>query len=280
MIWRTALREISLGDKPLVMGILNLTPDSFSDGGQLATVESAVRTAQEMEQHGADILDVGAESTRPGATPVELEAEWQRLEPVLQALAGRISLPLSIDTYKPEIARRAAHYGAEIINDVSGGQWVEGMWKIVLDHQFGYVLTHSQGPPTTMQHHPHYWDVLPEIIQYLQRKIADGLAAGIHPTQMVIDPGLGFGKTIDHNLTILARLAELQILQRPILVGVSRKSFLKKIAGEEALAVSTVTAQVWAAAHGARIWRVHDVSAAVAAAKIVEQLQRCKVVKP
>jgi dihydropteroate synthase len=274
MIWRTARRELPLGSRPLIMGILNLTPDSFSDGGRYPTVDQALEAAHLLEAQGADLLDLGAESTRPGAEPVEVEEEWKRLAPVLAGLASRTKIPLSIDTYKPEIARRALEEGAEIINDVSGGQWVPGMIEVIARHRAGYVLMHAQGNPATMQLAPHYENVVNEVLAFFHERIAVCAQHGIERQSIAVDPGFGFGKTLTHNVSLLQELARLKLLGHPILVGLSRKSFLKKIAGQEHIAVSTITAQTWAASQGAHIWRVHDVPSSVAAAQICAVLNK------
>lgn len=274
MIWRTARRELPLGSCPLVMGILNLTPDSFSDGGRFAHVDQAVEAAHLMEEQGADLLDLGAESTRPGAQPVEIEEEWNRLAPVLSRLVTSTKIPLSIDTYKPEIARRALEQGAEIINDVSGGQWIAGMTELIAHHRAGYVLMHSQGNPTTMQAAPHYENVVAEVLDFFRDRIAQCDQHGIARECIALDPGFGFGKTLPHNVSLLQQLGHLKVPGHPLLVGLSRKSFLKKIAGQEQIAVSTITAQTWAASQGAHIWRVHDVPSSVAAARICAELNK------
>lgn len=260
------------------MGILNLTPDSFSDGGHFVEVDRAVAHALELEAAGADLIDVGGESTRPGSLPVSEEEEWSRVRPVLEALAGRLRVPISIDTTKALVAREALACGAEVVNDVSGGEWDEELWPVVAEAGAGYVLTHCQGRPATMQVNPVYGDVVVEVREYLLRRMVEASAAGIAVERVVCDVGFGFGKSLEHNVALLSRLGEFHALGRPLLVGMSRKSFVKKIGGEGNLALCTELAHMWAASQGAAIWRVHDVRAAVMAARMAEMLRMSSMV--
>jgi dihydropteroate synthase len=221
-----------------------------------------------MEAEGADIIDLGGESTRPGATPISAEVELARILPVVRRLRGRLSIPLSIDTWKASVAVAALAEGAEIVNDVSAGRWDHLLWPAVAHHRAGYVLMHALDRPATMQQAPEYADVTAEIVDFLRKFLARAEENGLALESIVCDPGFGFGKTMTHNLTLLRDLEAFQVLRRPILVGVSRKSFLKLIGGSGSLEITNELAHVWAAARGAAIWRVHDVPAALHAARL------------
>lgn len=275
-IWQLTRRSISCGDRPLVMGILNLTPDSFSDGGSFLDVDRAVAHALELESEGADLIDVGGESTRPGSLPVDAAEELRRVRPVIEKLAGRLKVPMSIDTTKASVAREALACGVEIVNDVSGGEWDSELWPVVAETGAGYVLTHCQGRPATMQENPVYGDVVGEVREYLLRRLVEGSVAGIAVERVVCDVGFGFGKTLEHNLALLSRLEEFAALGRPLLVGMSRKSFVKKIGGEGQISLCTELAHMWAASQGAAIWRVHDVKAAAMTARMAGLLRQAK----
>lgn len=272
-VWHLRDRKLSCAGKPLVMGILNLTPDSFSDGGRFNAVDQAVARALEMEREGADIIDIGGESTRPGAEPVAVAEELRRVCPVIEKLVGTLKIPISIDTTKALVAQEALKSGAEIVNDVSGGEWDPGLWGEVVAAKAGYVLVHCQGRPATMQENPAYGDVVAEVHDYLRKRLYAAADMGIAAERIVCDVGFGFGKTSDHNMALLANLKTFAALGRPLLIGVSRKSFIKKLGGEEYLPLCTELAQVWAASQGAAIWRVHDVKTAAVAARMVGQLR-------
>ncbi len=274
MFWHTATGPILLGSRPLVMGILNVTPDSFSDGGRFLQKDSAVARALEMEAAGADLLDLGAESTRPGAQPVSAEEESHRLFPVLEVLRGKLTLPISVDTTKAAVAEGAWERGAAIVNDISGGRFDPGLWPVVARRGLGYVLTHSRGTPQTMQTLTGYagGDVAGEVARELSATAAEAERAGIARERIVLDPGFGFAKTAEENLALLAGLDRLSECGFPLLVGLSRKSFLKRVAGEAALEVSTRVAETLAATRGARIWRTHDIAAARAASLVLSTL--------
>jgi dihydropteroate synthase len=261
--WRLARRELSL-QRPLIMGILNVTPDSFSDGGRFSNVEAAVAHALQMVEQGADIIDIGAESTRPGAPLISPDEELRRLLPVLEQLAGRIKLPISIDTWKAPVAEAALKAGAEIINDVSGLTFDPALAEVVARHRSGLVLMHTRGRPETMQQDTGYQDLLGEIADFLQASLQAALAAGCSPEQLVLDPGIGFAKDTAGNLEILRRLPELAGLGYPLLVGSSRKRFIGTVLGrekpEERLFGTAATVAL-AVAQGAGILRVHDVQA-------------------
>jgi dihydropteroate synthase len=272
--WKLRTRLLEWQDRPLVMGILNVTPDSFSDGGQYLDPEAALDRALELEAEGADILDLGGESTRPGSSPITPETELGRILPVLRKLRGRLTIPLSIDTWKAPVAAEALEEGAEIVNDVSAGRWDPPLWSTVRKHRAGYVLMHALARPGPSREEPGYQDVSAEVADFFGKSLARAEENGLALESIVCDPGFGFGKTLNHNLSLLRDLAAFEVLRRPILVGLSRKSFLKLIGGPESLALTHELALVWAAARGAAIWRVHDVPAALRAARVAGALGR------
>lgn len=275
-IWRLRTRTIAF-DRPLIMGVLNVTPDSFSDGGRFIDVEHALSHAREMVSQGADMIDVGGESTRPGAGPVDEDEEIRRVLPVVERLAGEVVV--SIDTSKAAVARAALEAGAEIVNDVTGLADVE-MRRVIAEHGSGAVIMHMQGEPRTMQKHPHYTDVEADIIGFLDERLRRAVIDGCNREGIVLDPGIGFGKTIEHNLILCNRVESLMSLGRPVLIGTSRKSFLGSLTGHEQpadrdLATAVTTALV--VERGAAVIRVHDVAStrealSVALAIVREQL--------
>jgi len=255
---------------PRVMGIVNVTPDSFSDGGKYASTESAVAHALQLIAEGADILDIGGESTRPGAAPVSLQDELRRVIPVIEALSAVTTVPLSIDTYKPEVMRAAIRAGADIVNDIRALQEGNAM-EMVANSNVGVCLMHMQGTPQTMQVNPTYTDVVAEVKQFLVDRADAALAHGIAKERILLDPGFGFGKSTAHNIALVQHLDSLAALGFPLLVGLSRKSVLGKIAGgDEAQRLHAgLAASVICAMKGAKIVRVHDVKATVDALKVV-----------
>jgi dihydropteroate synthase len=260
--WTLKTRDLTHTHLPLLMGILNVTPDSFSDGGQFQLVENAVARALQMEADGAAIIDIGGESTRPGAEPVALEEELRRTIPVIRELASQVKIPISIDTTKAEVARQALEAGAEIVNDISGLTFDPDMLEVCRLHDAGICLMHIQGTPQTMQQNPTYVDVVKEVAEFLQQQVDRCLMAGILPERMSVDPGIGFGKTAEHNLQLLKSVARLQQdLQRPVLIGHSRKRFLSKILGRsvEERESGTIGVSIALAEQGVDILRVHDV---------------------
>ncbi len=267
----------AIGNRTLVMGILNCTPDSFYDGGRYATLANALTRAEQMIAEGADILDIGGESTRPGATPVPLEEELRRTIPVIEALAARYEIALSIDTTKSEVARRALQAGAHIVNDISGMTFDPRMPEVVAEAGALVVLMHIQGTPQTMQQNPTYTDVVREVRDTLAAHAERALQAGIPRERIWIDPGIGFGKRLEHNLELLRHLPELKSLGYPVLVGTSRKSFIGQLLGglppEERLE-GTLATLVLAIAWGADVVRVHDVKEAVRAVRVADALIR------
>lgn len=256
-----------------LMGIVNVTPDSFSDGGRYATPQAAIGHGLQLAAEGASMLDIGGESTRPGATPVAAAEELRRVLPVLEGLAGS-GARLSIDTTKAEVARRAIAAGASIVNDISAGEADADMLAMVAEHDVTYVCMHRRGKPESMQEDPRYDDVLAQVCGYLRQRAAACLAAGIAPERLMLDPGIGFGKRLDHNLALIRRLGELRSLGRPLLLGVSRKSFISHITGTEDPADfrglersdqpnqrigGSAAAALACASAGAAVLRVHEV---------------------
>lgn len=270
--WHLSDRVLRWGRRPLIMGIVNVTPDSFSDGGQHASTERAVAHGLELVRQGTDILDIGGESTRPGATPVSIEEELARVVPVVTELASQVAVPISVDTYKAEVARRCLAAGSRIVNDVTALTGDPAMPEVVAKAGAGVVLMHMQGNPQTMQQAPRYADVLVEIRGYLEARLQQLAAQGIAAERTVLDPGIGFGKTREHNLILLARLNELGNLGRPVCLGVSRKGFLGRLLDRpvERRLASSLAAACWAAAHSAaHILRVHDVEETLDAMKVI-----------
>jgi len=260
--WHLPDRVLRLDGRALVMGIVNITPDSFSDGGRFASAESAIAHALELVAQGADLLDIGGESSRPGAQPVTDDEELRRVLPVVRELATRTTVPLSVDTTKAIVADACLAAGAHIINDISALQGDANMAPIVAARRAGVVLMHMQGTPQTMQINPHYEDVVAEVGRFLQERLHAATVAGIGVECVVLDPGIGFGKTTEHNLELLARLGELQALGRPVLLGVSRKGFSGKVLGrkvQDRLAASLAVACHAVTMGAAQIVRVHDV---------------------
>lgn len=256
--------------RPHVMGIVNVTPDSFSDGGKYESTEKAVEHALQLVLDGADILDIGGESTRPGATPVSLDEELKRVVPVIEKLSKMAGVPLSIDTYKPEVMRAAIATGADIVNDVRALQ-EPGALEIVSKSKVGVCLMHMQGTPQTMQANPQYDDVVAEVKTFLSERLSTANKAGIALDRIVLDPGFGFGKRTEHNIALLQNLQSIAELGRPLLVGLSRKSVLGQIVGgdEYVRLHASIAASVISVMKGARIVRVHDVKATADALKVV-----------
>ncbi len=255
--------RLDLSGGPLIMGVLNVTPDSFSDGGEYLESSAAVQRGLVMIEEGADIIDVGGESTRPGAEAVGVEEQIDRVIPVVEELASRSDKPISIDTSSSEVARRALAAGASIVNDISAGRADEGMLELLAEAGCPVVLMHMLGTPANMQLEPSYEDVVGEITAFLARAVDRAMAAGVHRDRVIIDPGIGFGKTVSHNLEILCKLGELGGLTRPILVGTSRKSFIGRVLGLESPGEriwGTAATVALAVAGGADILRVHDVA--------------------
>lgn len=251
-------------DRAVVVGVLNATPDSFSDGGLHLDPTRAAAAATQMVAEGAAMLDLGAESTRPGATPVPPDEELRRLLPVLRAVRAAVAVPLSVDTTKAEVARAAIAEGADVVNDITAGRGDSAMFASCAAAGVPIVLMHMQGTPTTMQAAPRYEDVVSEVVTFLRERAAAAQAAGIAPEAIVVDPGIGFGKTVSQNCRLVRRLDALVALGYPVLVGVSRKSFLGRLLGGRDVAerlFGTAAAVALAVAGGAKLIRVHDVAA-------------------
>ncbi len=259
--WTVRGRRLEI-DRPLVMGVVNVTPDSFFDGGRYARCDDAIERCFQLVREGADILDIGGESSRPGSKPVPAEEEIRRVEPVIRRVAAETDVPISCDTWKNRTAEAAIRAGASIINDISAGTLDSAIFDTVRTHGCGIILMHMRGTPETMQDAPSYDDAVSEIAAYLRDAVLRAAAAGIPPEAVAVDPGIGFGKRVRDNLDILRRLPEIAAAGRPVVVGASRKSFIGKIAGaqpQERLAGS-LAAAVIAALNGASVVRVHDVA--------------------
>jgi len=258
----------------LIMGVVNVTPDSFSGGGQFLDAGRAVARGLELVEQGAEILDVGGESTRPGAEPVSETEELRRVIPVVKKLAGRVKVLVSIDTTKPGVARAALQAGAGIVNDVAANRDDDAMWRIVAEAGAGYICTHMQGTPQTMQANPVYADVVTEVGDFFRERLRRLNASGVKFDQVVLDPGIGFGKTLEHNLQLLARLRSFTNIQRPLLLGVSRKGFIGKLLGPDVTArlPASLACACLAVEAGVQIIRAHDVAETVQAVRMTEAM--------
>ncbi len=269
-------KQLSFGQRTLIMGVLNVTPDSFSDGGCYLDVAAAINHAKKMVEDGADVIDIGGESSRPGASPASTEEELSRVLPVVEGIVDDVSVPVSIDTCKSAVARRALESGANIVNDITALCGDAEMAKVVAEMNAGVILMHMRGTPRTMQQLPVYGDVVSEISSWLQRRIEEAETNGVPPDKIVIDPGIGFGKTVDHNLEILRRLGEFRNLNKPVLIGTSRKSFIGKILDlpVDDRIEGTAATVAWAIARGADMIRVHDVKTMYRVARMTDALYR------
>ncbi len=255
-------KALELGRRTLIMGILNITPDSFSDGGRFADYERALTQAFELISAGADILDVGGESTRPGSDPVPLPVELERVIPVIRTVRESSDIPISIDTNKSEVALQALAAGADIINDVSSLRFDPAMARVAAESGTPVILMHMLGAPRTMQVNPVYESVISEIIAFLEQRVRFAVQNGIERSQIIVDPGIGFGKTVTHNLNIIRDLDRFSCMDRPIMLGASRKRFIGKVLGrpEGERELGTAVANAFGIAAGAHILRVHDVA--------------------
>jgi dihydropteroate synthase len=270
--WKLPRRSVVLGVRTLVMGILNVTPDSFSDGGRFLSPDRAYARALEMQEQGADLIDVGGESTRPGSQRIAAEEELNRVVPVLKKLRNKLDIPISVDTYKAEVAERALDLGAEIINDVSGLTFDPALAEVINRRDAGLVLMHLRGSPETWAKQAPLPDVMGTIVRDLEAAVGRARRSGLDRRRIVIDPGVGFGKRGDQNYQILAGLSRLDALEQPVLIGTSRKSFLgQKLTDEQRLvgSAATVTAAIL---QGAHIVRVHDVRAMVEVARVADEM--------
>jgi dihydropteroate synthase len=266
--------ELPLGGRTLVMGVLNVTPDSFSDGGVYSSVESARARAVEMSGQGADLVDIGGESTRPGAEPVSLEEEAERTIPVIEALEGELGCPISIDTCKAELAEMALEAGASLINDISGLRQDPDMIQLAAQRKVPVIVMHMQGTPRDMQHDPHYEDVVGDIARFLRERCGAAIEGGIEPENILVDPGIGFGKTVEDNLEIMRRLDEFRSLDFPLVLGTSRKSFIGEVTGRptgERL-MGTAATLAFAISRGVDVVRVHDVEQAALVVRMADAM--------
>lgn len=280
MTWTAREYVLPIQERVLIMGVLNVTPDSFSDGGQYHGVDAAVARAEMIESEGADLLDIGGESSRPGARPVSLEEELARVLPVVSALAGRVRIPISVDTTKAEVARQALDAGAAIINDISALRGDPGMADVVARGRAGLILMHMQGAPMTMQDHPAYADVVEEINDFLEARVEAAVASGIDRERIAVDPGLGFGKTGDQSLAVVGGLAAFLEMGRPVVIGPSRKSFLstvlkRPVQEREWGTAAAVAAGVLAGAH---VVRVHAVAQMKDVTRVAQAIREAKAV--
>ncbi|MGA7275163.1 MAG: dihydropteroate synthase [Candidatus Udaeobacter sp.] len=276
-IWKIGERVFNVSRQGLIMGVINVTPDSFSDGGAFFTPEKAIERGLAIAAEGAHIIDVGGESTRPGAEPVAAEEELRRVIPVIEKLRAKIDVPISIDTSKSDVARAAIQAGASIVNDVTGGRGDEEMLLLVAETNSAFIIIHMQGTPRTMQNQPRYADVVSEISDFFRQQYARAIVYNIDPMSIAFDPGIGFGKTLDHNLELLAHLEQLRVHDRPVVVGVSRKSFLAKLIDspdvEDRLAPAVALTSLLRA-RGADVFRVHEVKENVSALRASEAILR------
>jgi dihydropteroate synthase len=274
MLLQAAQFEFTFPRPVLVMGIVNVTPDSFFDGGRFLDAPAAVGHALQLVEQGAEIIDIGGESTRPGAVPVSEAEELRRVMPVIEQLAGQVKVPLSIDTVKPGVARAALAAGASIVNDVAANRDDSALWRTVAEARAGYVCMHMQGTPQTMQVEPVYADVVREVQEFFSGRIQRLSDCGIGREQLILDPGIGFGKTVEHNLRLLAAARVFAALERPLLIGVSRKSFIGKLLGAELAArlPAALACTCAAVAAGVQIVRAHDVAETVQAIRMTEAI--------
>jgi dihydropteroate synthase len=274
-IWKIGKRVFNVSRQGLIMGVLNVTPDSFSDGGNFFAPEEAIEHGVKMASEGADIVDIGGESTRPGAEPIGAAEELSRVIPVISKLRAKIDVVISIDTSKSEVARAAIQAGASVVNDVTGGRGDERMLPLIAESDSAFIIMHMQGTPQTMQNKPRYLDVVSEIADFFRQQYACAIGLSIDPMAIAFDPGIGFGKTLDHNLEVLAQLERLRTHDRPLVVGVSRKSFLGKLVNSREIGdrlAPAVALTSFLRARGADVFRVHDVKENASALRVTEAI--------
>jgi dihydropteroate synthase len=279
MILRMGSFRFEFPRPALIMGILNVTPDSFSDGGQFYDRQRAIDRGLELVAEGAEIIDIGGESTRPRAVSVSESEELRRTIPVIEALAAQRRTILSIDTQKPSVARAAIAAGACLVNDIAANRSECAMWELVAQHGVGYVLMHMQGTPQEMQTNPIYENVVSDVDSFFRERNRRVQSCGVNPEQIILDPGIGFGKTVEHNLELLASLGRFRMHERPMLLGASRKSFIGKLLGAELneRLPGSLACALWAVLNGVQIIRTHDVRATVQAVRMVEEIgKRCQ----
>ena len=274
-LWKIAGRVVDLSRHGMIMGVLNVTPDSFSDGGKFFAAEKAVEHGLKMAVDGAHIIDVGGESTRPGAEAITAEEELRRVIPVIEKLRAKIDIFISIDTSKAAVARAAIEAGASIVNDVTGGRGDTEMMPLVAKSQAAFIIMHMQGNPKTMQLEPRYDDVVSEVADFFRQQYARALECNVDPMAIAFDPGIGFGKTLEHNLELIDNLGALRVDERPLVVGVSRKSFLAKLIGSSNMSdrlAPVVALTPLLRARGADVFRVHDVKENANALRVTEAI--------
>ena len=274
-IWKIGKRVFDVSRHGLIMGVLNVTPDSFSDGGEFLTTDKAIERGLQMAAEGAHIIDIGGESTHPGSQSVTVAEELRRVIPVIENLHRKLDVPISIDTSKADVARAAIEAGASVVNDVTGGQGDEQMLPLVAESKAAFILMHMQGIPRTMQVQPRYTDVVAEISEFFRQQYARAIGLNIDPMAIAFDPGIGFGKTLEHNLELLAQLERLRTHDRALVVGVSRKSFLGKLIGSPEISDRLVPGLALTSllrARGADVFRVHDVKENVYALRVTEAI--------
>jgi dihydropteroate synthase len=276
MLLRCGKFEFTFPRPALLMGIVNVTPDSFSDGGKFIQGDAAVALALKLVEEGADIIDVGGESTRPRATPVDEKEELRRVMPVITHLAERLSVPISIDTMKPSVAGAAISAGASLVNDVAANREDQEMWRVVAETGAGYVVMHMQGTPQTMQERPGYRDVAGEVEQFFFERLERLSRCGVGRERTILDPGIGFGKTREHNLRLLGALPKFEKLERPMLLGVSRKSFLARSPEDPPAArlPAALACASYAVGAGVQIIRTHDVADTARAVRMAEEIKK------
>jgi len=266
--------DLRLGERTLVMGVLNITPDSFSDGGFFFEPHRAIEHGLRMAEEGADIIDIGGESSRPGSDPVPVDEELKRVIPVIEGLASHLKIPLSVDTYKSQVAERAIEAGAQMINDISGLRFDPQIPAVAARYDTPLIIMHIQGTPKMMQQDPFYEDLMGEIIAYLREGIKKAERGGVDPHQVIVDPGIGFGKRVQDNLVIINRLYELNVLGRPLLIGTSRKSFIGAVLDAEVhqRGIGSLATVAVSVLKGAHIVRVHEVASARQAVDMVDAI--------
>ena len=272
-LWKIGNQIVDLSKRGMLMGVLNVTPDSFSDGGEFFDCDRAIERGIRMASEGADIIDIGGESTRPGAEPISAKEELNRVIPVIEKLRAKIDISISIDTSKSKVASAALDGGASMINDVTAGRADEKILPLAVTRKAALVLMHMQGDPQTMQKNPHYGDVVKEVADFFRQQYDRALECGVDPMAIAFDPGIGFGKTLEQNLMLLKNLERLRVHNRPLVVGVSRKSFLGKLVGSDEMSdrlAPTVAFTSMLRSRGADVLRVHDVKENVAALRITE----------
>jgi len=263
--------------RPLIMGVLNVTPDSFSDGGRFAAVESAVAQSEKLAADGADLIDIGGESTRPGSQRIEAVEQIRRILPVLQAAATRLPIVWSVDTRSADVASAAIDAGATVINDISAGRDDPDILRLAAQRQLPIILMHMQGEPQTMQANPHYENVIEEVKSFFTERIRAAQSVGVNTKQILLDPGIGFGKNVNHNLTLIREMKQFTQLGRPLVIGTSRKGFIGVISGEpqpNQRLLGTAATVAWSIANGADIVRVHDVAPMLKVVRVIRAIQK------